>query len=87
MQQQPLENETLATIYQRRSIRQFQDTLIDDAVIQKILDSANQAPSAHNQQSWKFIVVRGQKKQQLAQLVRFHQTFLVNLTYGRPQHS
>jgi nitroreductase len=62
-------NETLTTIHQRRSIRQFQDTPIDDATIRAILDAANQAPSAHNQQSWKFIVVRGQKKQQLAQLV------------------
>ncbi len=67
--QQQIDNATLATIYQRRSVRQFQDTPIDDALVQKILDSANQAPSAHNQQSWKFIVVRGQKKQQLAQLV------------------
>jgi len=69
MTHQPLENATLATMYQRRSVRRFQDLPIDDAVIRAILDSANQAPSAHNQQSWKFIVVRGRKKQQLAQLV------------------
>jgi nitroreductase len=34
-----------------------------------ILQAANEAPSAHNQQSWKFIVVRNTKKQELAQLV------------------
>lgn len=67
-----IDNATLTTIYQRRSIRQFQDKPIDDALIHAILDSANQAPSAHNQQSWKFIVVRGQKKQQLAHLVSEH---------------
>lgn len=65
----PLSNATLETIYQRRSIRQFQDTPVDDALIRQILDAANQAPSAHNQQSWQFIVIRGEKKQQLAQLV------------------
>ena len=34
-----------------------------------LLDAANKAPSAHNQQSWRFIVLRGQKKQALADLV------------------
>lgn len=62
-------NETLRTIYQRRSIRQFQDTPVNDALIETILNAANQAPSAHNQQSWRFLVLRGQKKQQLARLV------------------
>lgn len=69
MPQHEILNDTLSTILQRRSIRQFQETPIDDAMIHAILDSANQAPSAHNQQSWKFIVVRGTKKQQLAHLV------------------
>ena len=64
-----LANETLKTIYQRRSIRQFQGRPIDDSLIQVVLDAANQAPSAHNQQSWKFIIIRDQKKQQLARLV------------------
>jgi nitroreductase len=69
MMRHHIENETLSTIHQRRSIRQFQDTPIDDALIHTILEAANQAPSAHNQQSWRFIVIRGEKKQQLAQLV------------------
>ena len=62
-------NETLKTIYQRRSIRQFQDRPVADSLIQAVLDAANQAPSAHNQQSWKFVIIRDQKKQQLARLV------------------
>ena len=62
-------NETLKTIYQRRSIRQFQDMPISDSLIQAVLDAANQAPSAHNQQSWKFVVIRDQKKQDLARLI------------------
>ena len=62
-------NETLKTIYKRRSIRLFQDVSVDDSLIQAVLDAANQAPSAHNKQSWRFIVIRDQKKQQLAQLV------------------
>ena len=65
----PYSNATLNTIYQRRSIRQFQDKPVSDALIQAVLDAANQAPSAHNQQSWKFVVIRNEKKQDLARLV------------------
>ncbi len=63
------ENDTLETIYQRHSVRQFQDKLIAPEIITTLLEAANQAPSAHNQQSWQFIVTKGEKKQQLAQLV------------------
>jgi nitroreductase len=61
--------ETLATIRDRHSVRRFQDRDISEDLINVLLDAANQAPSAHNQQSWKFIVIRGQKKQDLARLV------------------
>ena len=62
-------NETLKTIYRRRSIRQFEDIPVEEELIKAVLDAANQAPSAHNQQSWRFIVIRDEKKNQLAQLV------------------
>ena len=62
-------NETVKTIHQRRSIRQFQDRPVEESLIQAVLDAANQAPSAHNQQSWRFIILKDQKKNQLAQLV------------------
>ena len=62
-------NTALKTMYQRRSIRQFQDKPVEDSLIQTVLDAANQAPSAHNKQSWQFIIIRDQKKHMLAQLV------------------
>lgn len=62
-------NPTLQTIYSRHSVRQFEDTPVDEETIKTILDAANQAPSAHNQQSWQFIVLQGEKKQELSQLV------------------
>jgi len=42
---------------------------VPEDYINLILSAANQAPSAHNQQSWRFIVVKGGKKNDLAQLV------------------
>lgn len=62
-------NPVLENIQNRRSVRQFDDKDISESAIQKVLQAANHAPSAHNQQSWRFIVIRGAKKQDLANLV------------------
>jgi len=65
-----LENDTLKTMQNRRSIRSFiPEKNIADRDIITILQAANQAPSAHNQQSWRFIVLRNEKKNELAKLV------------------
>lgn len=62
-------NETLTVIRERRSIRSFTKDDITDEQIHILLQAGNEAPSAHNQQSWRFIVIRGEKKQQLAELI------------------
>ena len=62
-------NDTLRSIKNRRSVRMFLDKAVSDEDLQIILHAANQAPSAHNQQSWRFVVLRGKKKAELANLV------------------
>ena len=62
-------NETLQTIKYRHSVRTFTDKEVSGEQITVLLQAANEAPSAHNQQSWKFIVVRDQKRHELANLV------------------
>ena len=62
-------NETLGVIKERRSIRSFSKDEISDEQIRILLQAGNEAPSAHNQQSWRFIVIRGDKKQQLAEMI------------------
>ena len=52
-------DDTLKVIHRRHSVRQFQERPVGDSLIKTVLDAANKAPSAHNQQSWRFIVVRG----------------------------
>ena len=42
----------------RRSIRSYTRDDVSDALIEKIIAAAMQAPSAGNQQPWQFIVVR-----------------------------
>ncbi len=62
-------NETLASIHARHSVRVFTDEPVSSELLLTLLDAANRAPSAHNQQSWRFIVLHGEKKQGLAELV------------------
>lgn len=51
-------NLALKTIKERRSIRQFQDKDVDQDTIELLLRAATWAPSANNDQPWKFVVVR-----------------------------
>jgi nitroreductase len=62
-------NETLKTIRDRHSVRSFTKDEVADEEIRVLLHAANAAPSAHNQQAWRFILLRGDKKNELAQLV------------------
>lgn len=51
----------------RRSVRRFRPQPIPDEVIQNILSSAIYAPSAHNRQPWRFVVLKdAARKEQLA---------------------
>lgn len=45
-------------IFNRRSIRKYQNKTVEKEKIEKILRAAMQAPSAVNQQPWDFIVVQ-----------------------------
>lgn len=55
----------------RRSIRKYTAETVTDKQINEILECARNAPSAHNCQSWEFIVVKDEKKK--TQLSQVHQ--------------
>ena len=54
--------ETLQTIYERRSVRKYRNQFVDKDTIEKILDAGRMAPSAMNEQPWKFYVVTHKEK-------------------------
>lgn len=54
-------NETLQTIFTRKSVRKFTDREVEKDKIELILRAAMSAPSACNQQPWEFICVTDQK--------------------------
>ena len=61
---------TLEAIAARRSIRKFKDTPIEDEVLQKILTAGIQAPSGKNRQPWRFIIVKGEKRNEMVKVMR-----------------
>ena len=59
-------------IKSRRSIRKYQNTTIPDAVITEIIECARMAPSGHNAQPWRFVVVTDPEiRKQIASFARW----------------
>ena len=57
-------------IFERRSIRKYEDKPVDDNDIQKLLRAAMYAPSAGNEKPWHFIVVKN--RETLNKIPEFH---------------
>lgn len=51
----------LKAIKERRSVRRFEEKEVEDSKIELILKAATWAPSANNNQPWKFVVVRNEE--------------------------
>jgi coenzyme F420-0:L-glutamate ligase/coenzyme F420-1:gamma-L-glutamate ligase len=49
-------------IHQRRSIRRYADRPVDRKVIERLLEAATWAPSAHNRQPWRFAVIQDRER-------------------------
>ena len=58
-------------IKNRRSVRAYKSDPIPEQSLRKVLEAARLAPSAHNDQDWKFIIIKDiKKRKQLAQAAR-----------------
>lgn len=57
-----MENKTLELIIKRRSIRKFTGEPVTNEQIEAILRAAMSAPSARNEQPWRFIVITDKAK-------------------------
>jgi len=56
--------EVFKAIQIRRSVRKYKPDAFPEEKLQKILEAARLAPSAHNSQDWKFIVVKDSVKRE-----------------------
>ena len=54
-------SEATSTLYriiqERRSIRRFDGSAIPPETLQRVLEAATTAPSAHNRQPWRFVII------------------------------
>lgn len=57
-----MENETIKTIYERRSVRKYSDKKVPRDIIDKLLGAAVMAPSARNTQPWHFTIIEDRTK-------------------------
>ena len=60
----------------RRSIRKYLQTPVEEEKLRLVLDAARLAPSARNDQKWRFIAVRDDAKRQLLCEAAFDQPFV-----------
>lgn len=64
-------NPVLRAIKERRSVRAYQSKPVPKDMIQQIIDAGNYAPTGHNRQNWRFVVVEDQSfRQKLVQETR-----------------
>lgn len=62
--------DVLSAIKGRRSIRKYSDKPVEEEKLLKVLEAARLAPSAKNEQNWKFIVVKDQEtKEKLTEAI------------------
>ena len=54
-------SESTSTLYriiqERRSIRRFDGSAIPPEILQRVLEASTMAPSAHNRQPWRFVIL------------------------------
>jgi len=61
---------TLDAIYSRRSIRKFTEETVSDEQVQILMKAAMAAPSATNEQAWRFVIIRD--KNTMNSIQEFH---------------
>jgi nitroreductase len=68
-------------IEKRKSIRKFKEKEVPDKILKEVIDVARLAPSGHNLQPWRFIVVK--KKENLLKF-REQKVFVQDWVYEAP---
>ena len=76
--------ELLEAINGRRSVREYTDEPVSDAMLRELIEAAIQAPSAINQQPWCFVVVADPAL--LARISDQAKAHLLSASLGAPAH-
>jgi nitroreductase len=76
--------ELLEAIEGRRSVREYTDEPVDEAVVRELIGAAIKAPSAINQQPWAFVVVNDPAL--LTRISDQAKAYLLKASLGAPAH-
>ncbi len=68
--------EVFQAIKLRRSVRNYKSDPVPEEKLNKVLEAARLAPSAHNGQNWKFVIVRDEEKRKALAQAAHNQTFI-----------
>ncbi len=60
---------TTSAIRNRRSVEKYKDQPVEDTKIEELLEMSIKAPSARNRQPWNFVVLQGEPKQDLIDIL------------------
>ena len=60
---------SIEEIYNRRSIRKYTSQDVDIYTINKIIEAGIVAPSGKNRKPWRYIVFKGDRKEELLNLI------------------
>ncbi|NBH88928.1 hypothetical protein D7V78_03235 [Parabacteroides distasonis] len=60
-QRQEVENRTLETILNRKSVRKYKDHPVEKEKIDKLIRAGMAAPSSRDRRPWKFVIVTDRK--------------------------
>lgn len=66
-----------SAIRERRSIRKYLPREIPQDILQEVLETALWAPSGMNRQDWELVVVRGEQRDRLMEIVKKSQEFIL----------
>jgi len=82
-------NPVIEAIYQRRSIRFFSSQHIPRSLIITLIEAGNMAPSGHNQQPWRFVVIEDREVMQtlLRIILQLDQAMLQRLRTTDPDRA
>jgi len=68
--------EVFTAIRQRRSVRAYKNTHVEEDKLRKILEAARLSPSASNRQEWKFVIVKKKETSQKLAKAALEQSFI-----------
>ncbi len=77
VQLKALTSETIETLNQRVSVRDYSDKPLDDATVLTILNAARRTATSSNTQTYSFIVVRDAETKQTLSVLAGHQKHIV----------